>query len=195
MPAFDLASLPLQAPHVAPAGLRWIDLIGLGILTLFLVLGAMRGLWWQIIRLLGIVASVSVARALAPRLSPILQNALPGLSPSIANGLAWVALLLAGLVVISMIGRIGRATLKAAQLGAFDRIGGALAGLASGFLVHLALLLCLCQISTSSWAASAVRGTRSQDLLDAVGAHFPMIIDARAAESIQHMHEAPADPR
>src|SRR5258708_2333206 len=87
----------------------WIDLLGLAVLTLFFVLGAVRGLWWQLIRLLGIVASVSVARALAPRLSPHLASLLPGLSPLFANGLAWLAILIACMIVVSMIGRLGPA--------------------------------------------------------------------------------------
>jgi uncharacterized membrane protein required for colicin V production len=179
----------IQAPEAGAGGLRWIDLLGLAVLTLFLALGAMRGLWWQLVRLLGIVASVSVARALAPRLSPQLASLMPGLSPLLANGLAWLAILIACMLVVALIGRLGHATLEAVHLGKFDRIGGALAGLASGVLVHAVVLLCLCQVATSAWTVATVRGTRSQDLLDVVADHFPMLLDARAAESVRQIHE------
>ena len=175
--------------------MRWIDLLGLAVLTLFLALGAMRGLWWQIVRLLGILASVSVARALAPRLSPHLSSLLPGLSPLLANGLAWLALLIACMIVVSMIGRLGHATLEAAQLGTFDRVGGAVAGFASGILVHAVILLCLCQVATNAWTVAAVRGTRSQGLLDVVADHFPMLLDSRAAESVRQIREPAPTPR
>jgi uncharacterized membrane protein required for colicin V production len=191
-PFGSLALLWIQAPDASAGGLRWIDLLGLAVLTLFLVLGAMRGLWWQLVRLLGIVASVSVARALAPRLSPKLASLLPGLSPFLANGLAWLAILIACMIAVSMIGRLGHATLEAAQLGKFDRVGGALAGLASGVLVHAVILLCLCQVATSAWTVATVRGTRSQDLLDVVADHFPMLLDARAAESVRQIREPAA---
>lgn len=169
--------------------MQWIDLVGLAILSLFVVLGALRGLWWQVVRLLGVVASISVTRALAPRVSPLLASSLPGLSPTLANGLAWLVLLIACMLVVSMIGRLGRATLEAAKLGTVDRVCGALAGLASGILVHAVLLLCLCQVGSSAWSATTVRGTRSQGLLGVVADHFPMLLDAHAAESVREIRE------
>jgi uncharacterized membrane protein required for colicin V production len=191
MPSWSLVLLSTSTPDPGAGGLRWIDWLGLAVLTLFFVLGAMRGLWWQLVRLLGIVASVSVARALAPRLSPHLASLLPGLSPLLANGLAWLAILIACMLVVAMIGRLGHATLEAAQLRKFDRVGGALAGLASGILVHAVILLCLCQVATSAWTVATVRGTRSQDLLDLVADHFPMLLDSRAAESVRQIRERP----
>jgi len=175
--------------------LRGIDLLGLAILVLFLVLGALRGLWWQAIRLLGIIASVSVARALAPRLSPGLADVLPGLSPALANGIAWLGILIGGLLVVAMVGKIGRATLKAAQLGTLDRIGGAAVGICCGLLVHVVLLLCLCQLSPIAWASSLVQGTRSQALLETVAARFPVLLDVRAEESIERMRADPESRR
>jgi uncharacterized membrane protein required for colicin V production len=189
MSRWSFALISIAAPDAGPGGWPWIDLVGLAIITLFLVLGAMRGLWWQVVRLLGVVASISIARALAPRASPLLAKILPGLSPTLANGLAWLVLLIAGLLAVSMIGRLGRATLEAAKLGTLDRVGGALAGLASGILVHTVLLLCLCQVASSAWSATAVQGTRSQDLLDVVADHFPMLLDAHAAESVRGIRE------
>ena len=50
--------------------LSWIDLVGGGLIALFLVLGFVRGLWWQVIRALGLIAAVLVARAASPRVTP-----------------------------------------------------------------------------------------------------------------------------
>ncbi len=183
------AFLAFDEPAAATPGLRWIDLVGLGLLVLFLVLGARRGLWWQVVRLLGLVAAVSVARALAPRLAPILEGTLPGLSPTIASGVSWLAVLIAVMLVLAMIGRLGRATLEAAQLGGVDRVGGAVAGLVSGLLVHLAFLVCVCQLAPTSWARTAVDGTHSQALLEGIGERFPALLDARAAESLHEMRK------
>ena len=43
------------------SALHWIDQVGLGISALFLALGAWRGLWWQVVRLLGLAAAVAIA--------------------------------------------------------------------------------------------------------------------------------------
>jgi membrane protein required for colicin V production len=184
----SLAGLLLTAPIPVPGsdadGVLWIDLVGLGLIALFLVLGALRGLWWQVVRLLGIVATVALARAIAPRFSPILADAVPGLGSLPANGITWLFILLIGLIAVAIVGRLGRATLQAAQLGAFDRVGGAVAGAISGCLVHVAFLLVLCQLAPSTWKGSRVEGTQSQVLLETLERSFPRLLDAHAAESV-----------
>jgi uncharacterized membrane protein required for colicin V production len=188
VPSLDSASIE------AAAGARGLDLLGLGIVLLFLVLGAMRGLWWQLVRLFGITATVSVARAAAPRLAPTLQSALPGSSPAVVNGIAWMLILLAGFVGVALVGRLGRATLQAVHLSLLDRVGGAVAGAVSGILVHAALVIVLCLTTSKSWSQSAVGGTRSASLVDALGRGVPRMLDAQAAESLHHaLPEADAD--
>ena len=55
--------------------LAWIDMVGLGLVALFLVLGLVRGLWWQIIRLLGVAAAVGLSvRTLQRRLAAASQS-------------------------------------------------------------------------------------------------------------------------
>jgi len=163
-----------------------IDLIGLGLVILFLVFGALRGLWWQAVRLLGIVAAVALARAAAPRFSPPLADGIPGLGRTAANGVTWLFVLLIGLIVVAVVGRVGRARIAASHLGMFDRVGGAIAGVFSGVLVHIALLLVAFQIASPSWKAARLEGTQSQALLSSVGRRFPVLLDARAAESLPH---------
>jgi uncharacterized membrane protein required for colicin V production len=161
-------------------GLRWLDLIGLGIVVLFLILGAMRGLWWQLVRLLGLIAAVAVARALAPRLSPQVIDWFPSLGERVAHGLVWAFVFATGLLLVALIGRIGRAEIQGAQLGGLDRIGGAVAGALSGILVHAALMLCLCQLGSREWCGSAVRGTQSRNLLDHLAHNIPHLVDEEA---------------
>jgi uncharacterized membrane protein required for colicin V production len=176
--------LPANVPPLDAGGVGLVDLLGIGLVVLFLALGALRGLWWQVVRLLGIVASVAVARAVAPRFSPVLAEGLPGLGAHAANGITWLFVLLIGLLAVAIVGRVGRATLQAAQLGAFDRVGGAAAGALSGGLVHVAFLLVACQIASPAWKEARLEGTQSQALLDRVGEKLPILLDARAAESM-----------
>lgn len=163
-----------------PGGLRWLDIVGLGIVVLFLVLGAMRGLWWQLVRLLGLIAAIAVARALAPRLSPQVLEWFPSLGIRVAHGLAWSLVFFTGLLVVALIGRLGRAGIEAAELSGLDRFGGAVAGALSGILIHAALLLCLCQVGSQDWCGSAVRGTQSRNLLDHLAHNIPHLVDEQA---------------
>jgi len=184
----SFAVLPLAAPITDSTahggGVSWIDLIGLGLVVVFLALGALRGLWWQVVRLLGIVASVAVARAVAPRFSPSLAEGLPGLGSHAANGITWLFVLLIGLVVVAVVGRVGRTAIETAQLGVLDRVGGAAAGVISGCVVHVAFLLVACQVASPEWKAERIEGTQSQALLASVERNLPVLLDARAAESL-----------
>jgi uncharacterized membrane protein required for colicin V production len=183
---FAVSSFPATILDSTPAssGLSLVDLFGLGVIVLFLVLGALHGLWWQVVRLLGIVASVAVARAVAPRFSPALADGLPGLGNHAANGITWLFVLMIGLLAVAVVGRVGRASIGAAQLAPLDRVGGAVAGVISGGLVHVAFLLVACQIASPAWKAERLEGTQSEALLAAVGREIPVLLDAHAAESL-----------
>jgi uncharacterized membrane protein required for colicin V production len=186
------ASLGTQV--AALAGVRWIDALGLALAALFLVFGALRGLWWQIVRFLGIVAVVAVARALAPRFTPLLGGILPGVTAKFANGIAWILVSTVGMLAVSLLARLGRKTLEAVQLGTLDRIGGALAGLASGVVLHATILLILCQVGSTAWATSTLAGTKSEALLGVIQDRFPAVLDVHAADSIRTLREKRSEP-
>jgi uncharacterized membrane protein required for colicin V production len=164
---------------------RALDVVGLALVGLFLVLGARRGLWWQLVRLLGLAAAVAVARALAPRFAPGLGTALPGLDPRVASGIVWLAILAAGLTIVGIVGRLGKETIAAVQLGFVDRAGGAVAGALSGALLHGVLVLLLVLLGPAEWSRDAVRDTRSARLLDTLGRRLSLLEDAHAAEALE----------
>jgi uncharacterized membrane protein required for colicin V production len=170
---------------LAAVEFRWLDVLGLAIVLYFLVVGARRGMWWQIVRLLGIVATVAVARAAAPRIAPHFAEAFPDLSVRVAGGIVWTIVILLGLLVVAIIGRLGKDSLDAVQLGTIDRVGGALAGGLTGVLVHAAIVLCLCQVTAAEWSVTQVRGTTSQRLVDSVGRKLPLFLDAHARETLE----------
>jgi uncharacterized membrane protein required for colicin V production len=164
---------------------RWLDLVGLGLVGLFLVLGIRRGLWWQLVRLLGLAATFAAARALVPRLSDGLAAALPSLDPRIANGIVWVVIIALGLAVIAFVGRLGKETIQVAQFGLLDRAGGAVAGALSGALLHGALVLILVLLGPLDWSREALRDTRSARLYDTLGRRVSLLDDAYAAEVLR----------
>lgn len=163
--------------------LPWVDQIGLGLLALFLLLGFWRGLWWQVMRLVGVSASVLLARSLTPRFTPEVEGSL-SLSSSASYGLVWFALFVSGLIIASVAGLLGKRALDALALGWVDRMGGALAGGLTGLILHGALLLLFIGVGTTDWSAEALRGTRSQRLLDVVTNRWPILVDAKVSDKI-----------
>jgi uncharacterized membrane protein required for colicin V production len=193
-----LALLFEEAAAAEPAGflhaLRPIDQVGLGIVSLFLVLGAVRGLWWQVIRLLGLLAAGLLARALAPRWSPQVAEA-SGLAPVVSQGLVWFAVFVLGLAAASLLGMVGKKSLEAMQLGLVDRLGGSLAGVLTGLTLHAALLLGLSYLGPQPWTADTLRGTRSQTLLRLVSTRTAVLLDrdSEAAREIRGWLGAPEE--
>lgn len=164
--------------------IRWMDVFGLCVVLLLTVLGIRRGLWWQLVRLLGLVCALAVARAAAPSLATSIES-LTEFGPRVATGLAWSSIFVAGLLVVALIGRIGRASLEAVQLGWLDRLGGAVAGAASGVVLYTGALLCMCQVLPEPFLRDALRGSRSERVLTLVERGAPALLDARAAESVR----------
>lgn len=164
---------------------RWLDVLGLAIVVYFLVIGTRRGMWWQIVRLLGVIASIAVARAAAPRLAPHLAQVFPDMSLRVAGGSVWTIVILLGLLVVAIVGRFGKESLEALEIGNIDRIGGALAGALTGVLVHASIVLCMCQLADADWSVAQVRGTTSQRLVDSVGRKMPLFLDSHACETLE----------
>jgi uncharacterized membrane protein required for colicin V production len=178
-------TLTVPSPCVAAMSVRWLDVLGLAIVLYFLVVGVKHGLWWQLVRLLGIVASVAVARAIVPPIAPRFAAAFPDLDERLAGGIVWTAVILLGLLVVALVGRLGKETLEVTPLAPIDRIGGGVAGALTGVLVHAALVLCLCQTTRQDWSVAAVRGTTSQRLVVQLGSRVPLFLDAHAADRLE----------
>lgn len=164
--------------------LAWIDTVGLILVGVLLLLGFARGLWWQVIRLVGLVGAVVLARALSPRFEPRLLEAFPELPPRLAQGLVWLLIFLAGLAAATLLGLLGKKMLEALQLSLLDRTGGALVGAVTGLLIHSALLAALVQLGPEQWVVATVEDTYSEGLLEVVGHQFPLVVNAAEGSEI-----------
>lgn len=189
--------LLLQEPLPGTGGPHWLDLVGLGLLALFGLLGLLRGLWWQVIRLLGLAAAIAVARALAPRFGPEFQrlSELPG---PVANGLVWLLLFLAVLVLASLVGNLGRRTLEAVRLGPVDRFGGLVAGLLTALVLHAVFLVAVSYLGPQVWASESLQQAESRRLLTTVTTRLHLYVGAEDAARIRGWFEgdeAQAKPR
>jgi uncharacterized membrane protein required for colicin V production len=146
----------------------WIDVVGLVVVGLFLLLGALRGLWWQVFRLVAVVAAVGIARAATPHAAPALALRLGDLDPRIVHGLVWGGVFVGVLALAAFLGRLGRKTLEAMHLSTVDRVGGALAGAVTGGLLHIAFVVVIATLGTEGFARATLEGTLSGATYDAV---------------------------
>jgi uncharacterized membrane protein required for colicin V production len=186
----DTPAVPAESSGPAP----WLDIACLVIVLGSGFLGARRGTWWQFVRFLGLVATLSVARALAPRLAPGLTNVFGSLPLEAANGILYSVILASGLVLVAIVGRLGRLMLEGAELSTGERAGGALLGLATGLLLTTGLLVCGSQLASSRWVEKNLRPSRAQGLLDGVAHLMPSAIDPIAAGRASSEVQA-AEPR
>lgn len=175
-------------------GLRTIDQVGFGLAAVLLLLGTLRGLWWQVIRLVGLLGAGILARCLAPRWSPAV-SASSGLAPLVSQGLVWFAVFVLGLAAASLLGLVGKKSLDTMHLGLADRLGGALAGVLTGLLLHAAMLVGLSYLGPQPWTADLLRGTRSQTLLRLVSTRLPVLMDreSQAAREIRRWLGSPEE--
>lgn len=165
------------------SGTPWIDLVGLGIVFLFFILGLRHGLVWQVTRLIGMMVAVTLARSLSPEFVPHVEDAL-SLPTKACQGIVWFLVFMATLLVTAMIGLVGRRALEAVHLGPMDRMGGGLAGAVTGVILHCAVLVLLTSVGTAEWATNTLRGSASASMLDNLSRKSHLLLDAQAAERI-----------
>ena len=147
--------------------LSWIDWIAVGLGGFFLLLGLLRGLWWQVMRFVGLIASAVLARTFADNWGSSLQGTLD-VSNEVAVGIVWVSLFVLGLILTAILGTLGKKSLEAMQLGLMDRAGGAVAGALTGLFLHTAFLVVLAYLGPQPWTEDTLEGTYSKSLLQYV---------------------------
>ncbi len=120
-----------------PFVIGWVDIAMLGVIALSAIIGAVRGLTFEVLSLLGWVAAWFAGLWLGPLIAPHLSIGTPG-SP--LNGIAafacafLIVLVLWGLGARAVSALVGKMLLRP-----LDRLLGAVFGLARGVLVLLVL--------------------------------------------------------
>ncbi|MFT5284926.1 MAG: putative membrane protein required for colicin V production [Planctomycetota bacterium] len=170
-----------------PTDLVWIDIVGLVLIGASLVLGFICGLWWQIIRLVGLMAAVLLARGLSPSLAPLLEEQIPSLGPRYASGTVWIIVFVLGLAAATLLGLLGRKLLKTMQLGLFDRIGGAVAGVITGAMIHIALVAAFCQLGPEPWVAEQLGETFSERMFKGAGTQWELVVGPDARKELDKL--------
>lgn len=187
--------VPRSAAALDAGSLAPLDLAGLGLVAVLVVLGIWRGLWWQAVRLAGVLAAVLLARTFAPQLADWILGRWTELPHRLAHGMAWFAVFLGALLVATLLGLFGHRLLHAMQLGLADRVGGGLVGALTGVLLYLAVLIALCQLAPEPFVGRVVAGTYSERIVHTIGDRWEAVIDPAAAQEIQRLLEAGAPPQ
>ena len=145
--------------------LHWIDQVGLGVTGAFLLLGAWRGLWWQVVRLLGLAAAVAIARWVGPVWGDDI-HAWGDLPLDVAHGLGWSSAFLLTLIGAAFLGMLGDRTIEAMKLSLLNRALGAIVGALTGLLLHCAGVWACAYFAGETWRAGTLELTRTSQLTD-----------------------------
>jgi membrane protein required for colicin V production len=124
-------------------GLNAVDAALLGALLLSVLLGALRGLVFELMSLAGWLVAYAGAYLFSPRLLPLLPaDALPGgaaASATVMPLLAFVLVFAGVLIAWNLLAQLVRLLVRATPLSGIDRLLGSLFGLLRGSLLLLAL--------------------------------------------------------
>ena len=176
-----LALIQATEETAAMESLPWIDKLAIVLLALFVLLGLWRGLWWQVIRFVGFVGAFAAARLFSPRAEPLLTETFNITDPRFSQGLAWIVIFVAALVVVVLLGKLGKSMLEAMKLGLVDRVGGAVAGALTALLIHSAFLAVLSLLAEGEWLHDQLVGSWSENLFDVLADEYPVIVDKEQA--------------
>ena len=123
----------------------WVDRTALAVLVVFFVLGLFKGLIWQVSRVAILLAAYVVAGRFGGDLAALIGSSKPpnpqdpaavGL-PDTTLYLAYCLVFVVVLVVMSLLAMLLQRLANKAGLGFFDRVGGGVAGVATGACVVL----------------------------------------------------------
>jgi len=133
----------------------------------FAVAGYRTGVVRRLIEIVGLIASIIVASRLASSITPALVER-SSLEEDAALWLAWLALVVVGIVITFLVARGLSRVVHLTLLGAVDRWGGAVCGGAIGLLLVSILLVAASQIpGASSIQTSFERSTAGRVIFNA----------------------------
>lgn len=121
------------------------DLISLGFLIFFFILGIFKGFVWQVVRIITIIAGLALAKSLSPSFSSFLKDTISGLKDYdytiyIAYFVIFVGVFILGTLIAFMLKKV----LKALRLQAYDKILGGLMGIVTGAAIIVVVVMAIC---------------------------------------------------
>ena len=120
-----------------PLEIGWIDWAMLALLLVSLLVGALRGLVFEVLAIVGWFVAYFVALWASPLVAPHIPVGAPG--STINHALSFAAVFFATLIVWGILSRLARALVRATPLSPVDRVLGAGFGVLRGLLLLLAV--------------------------------------------------------
>ncbi len=153
--------------------LTWIDLTALAIVIVFLVLGLFRGMVWQISRVATLLVAYVLSGWFGPSVAGWTATWFPeGAAPEVPQYVAYFLIFLVALIVLSLIAAIVHKMVQKSPLSFVNRIGGGVLGVATGWLIVMALLtgvqMAHDTVGFGGSIAKAASTSRSSEVSDAV---------------------------
>ncbi len=133
--------------------MNWVDLIVLGVLALFGLRGYFRGLFREVLSLVGLVAGFIVAVRYDETVAA-LGRAYWNASPFILKGAAFVALFFVVYFSFSLIGWLLHRSEKALFLQGLNRVGGITIGIGKGAALSALVIFF---VGSASWLPHSTR--------------------------------------
>jgi membrane protein required for colicin V production len=135
--------------------MSWADIAMVAVVLLSVLLAAAQGFFFEMFSLAGVVLGYLLAAWEYTRVAPLIEPYVK--TPWVANLVAFLVIFLAVALLASAIGRLVRATVKEVGLRWFDRLLGAVFGLARGLLVVMVIALALASFTPESAVLSNSR--------------------------------------
>ncbi|MDL2338343.1 MAG: CvpA family protein [Pseudomonadota bacterium] len=132
------------------------DMFMLAALLLSMVVGAWRGLVFEVMSLLGWFAAYLAAQWYSPSVAPYVPIGSPG--SSINHAAAFAATFIAALLLWGLLSRLLKMLIHATPLGVIDRLLGAVFGALRGGVLLLAVAAVVTRtpwVNTPTWQQSA----------------------------------------
>jgi membrane protein required for colicin V production len=117
-----------------------VDWIVLLALVLNLILGAIRGFFWQVLRIATLILGIILAGRFAEPVGNLLQKVFTGLTTPYHRYSAYALIFFTVYLVLLLITHLMRKVIKKLQLGGYDRFLGALFGVLKGVILAYAIL-------------------------------------------------------
>ena len=130
---------------------NWIDIVVLGLALISTAFGLARGFFGAVWSLLALVCGIIAAKDYGVWLLPLAQSAL-GDSP-LALPLAMISIFIVVYLAFQVVAYLFGSLIDAFNLGGFNRLGGAVFGLARGGLLAAVFVLGLSMVGAPNFAA------------------------------------------
>ena len=138
--------------------MNWIDLLGLLVLSIFFLMGLVKGLIREVLVLVGIVVSFFISLHLMGFAASWVEKwvAIPA---ALSLVVGFIGVFLGLVVLFHIIAYVLHKIIRASPLSVFDRLGGGLLGLLKAGLIMFAVLLLLSIVPFQGGAAAQLKSS------------------------------------